>query len=248
MKRRALSMPGIPVVPIAILVVAVLFALSVAIPSVREMLWTGETRSGSVSLWTGVRDLDDLETVVWVGRTVFPHDYLKDHLTITALQRKIAVSGTTAAEALEPAELLHLRAANLAATLGLLGSDGTAGSRFVVITTRMYLGYRMADIIELVEPLMEEHLERSPSGGSPEPLRVVLPDPRVLSVVTEDIQRATYPFPAIPLDADGWRQVTTFVQDSIEQTAPMGELRRTAAHQAAQFLSGFLDMEITAPP
>ncbi len=218
------------------LVVAAGFAATVFLPELRQRVWRREVQSGSVSVLTGIRDLAELETLVYVRRTVFPHDYLQDHLSITALHRRIAAEGTTAAEALSREELLHLRGANLAASLGLLGADGRATSDFVVVTTAIYLGFSMEELIAGLEGV----------GDEDGPGAYTLPPAQVLAIRTEDVQRENYPYPAIRLDADGWRRVTTFVEETVLAAAPLDELRRSAAEQAARFLNTVVTIDVLA--
>lgn len=190
-----------------------------------------EQRGGSLTTLNEMRDMARLETLAYVQRTVFPHDFLQPHLTVPDLLRKIAAAGTTAADALNPEELAHLRAANLATLLNLASTRDD--SRFVVITTTMLFGYDLETVAEQLETVLNQHREEPPGE---EPPQYVMPPPLVLTVITENINRANYPFPAIPLDAEGWRQVTSFVEDHVTVSAPMHELSRSASRNGRDAL------------
>lgn len=207
-------------------------------------LLTTEQQGGSVSTLEEIRELSRLETLSYVQRTVFPHDFLQPHLTVTNLLRKIASSGTTAAEALTPEELVHLRAANLAQSLALATRPGDQD--FVVVTTVLILGY---DLGRIAEELQDLHLQaesgdtRDSTTAPPRGPVYTLPPPHLLTVMTENINRENYPFPPVFLDAGGWRAVTTFVEDHVVHTAPLEELRRAAAGNGARVLESMLSSD-----
>lgn len=200
-----------------------------------SLFFTREQTGGSVATLQEMRDLAHLETLAYVRRSVFPHDFLAPHLTVTELLRKIASAGTTAAEALAPEELAHLRAINLSASLQLAASR--SDHRFAVVTTSLIYGY---DLQTLAADL-EEALETAGEDG-----RVVytLPPPQLLTVVTENISRANYPFPALHLDAEGWRRVTTFVEEHVTVTAPTEDLLRSAARNGIEVLRTLLGEDL----
>ncbi|TVR71550.1 MAG: hypothetical protein EA427_04275 [Spirochaetaceae bacterium] len=203
-------------------------------------LFRREQESASLGTFQEIRDLAQLETLAYVRRSVFPHDFLQPHLTVPGLLRVVAAADTTAAEALQPEELAHLRAANLAASLNLAGSRND--ERFVVVTTTLIFGYDL----DLVATGLEN--ARIPSDADPDGSSIplyVLPPPALLSVITENINRANYPFPPIHLDAEGWRRVTSFVEDHVTITAPMHELLRSAAENGRETLQALLGPEAT---
>lgn len=235
--RRSLNAP--PLWLSAALLLVATGALLVALATRYEWDWwpqlvNREQASGSVSTLEEIRELSRLETLSYVRRSVFPHDFLQEHLTVPQLLRKISIAGTTAAEALEPEELTHLRAANLAAALRF-GTTGT-GEQFVVVTTALVYGYDLEVLASDLEAAYAAH-------SSPDPLVFQLPRPQLLSVLTENVNRENYPFPAIYLDAEGWRRVTSFVEDHITVTAPIHDLVQSAEANGKNALRTLLDPE-----
>jgi hypothetical protein len=234
-KRRTMKAPP-PWLSVVLLLLAVV-ALVLVLLSGRERisfpgLFRRQVESGSLSTFEEIREMARLETLAYVRRSVFPHDFLQPHLTVPGLLRTVAAAGTTAAEALQPEELAHLRAANLASVFNLAQTRND--ERFVVVTTTLIFGYDLERIASDLESLLSE---------SPAPAVYTLPPPALLSVITENVSRANYPYPAIPLDAQGWRQVTSFVEDHVTITAPMQELMHSAARNGRDAILSLLGRE-----
>jgi hypothetical protein len=203
-----------------------------------------EQQGGSVSTLEEIRELSRLETLSYVQRTVFPHDFLQPHLTVTDILRTLASSGTAADEALTQEELTHLRAANLAQSLGL--PTRSTDQDFVVVTTILIFGYDLERIAEELEELQvraEKQRSRDPAPPQPDGLVYTLPPPRLLTVMTENINRENYPFPPVYLDAGGWREVTTFVEDHVVHMTPLEEVHRVAATNGVRVLESILSSE-----
>lgn len=200
-------------------------------------LFRREQHGGSLTTFQEIRDLGQLETLAYVRRSVFPHDFFQPHLTVPGLLRTISAAGTTAAEALRPEELAHLRAANLAASLNL--AQNRNDERFVVITTTLVLGYDLEHLTADMERVLSG--DTTPADGDVQVY--TLPAPTLLAVITENVNRANYPFPAVYLDAEGWRSVTTFVEDHVTVTAPMHELLYRAAENGRDALQTPLDRD-----
>lgn len=184
---------------------------------------------GSQSVLLQRRDIGEIETLAYVRRTVFPHDYLSTDLTMEEITARIAEFSAPPEEVLTPEALRHFRAANLAAEVGLATRREQAS--YVVVTTEYRFGYRVSDLIPVVERI--EPIEGSASSVATT-LAKLLPPPEMLSVSTNDIDPERYPYGRVPLDAAEWRSVAEFVR---ENDVPADEWERlversreTAAH------------------
>ena len=169
-----------------------------------------------------MRDLGQLETVRSIQRFVFPHDFLLSGVTTEMLLRRVAAAGRPAADVLSPAEQRHLRASLVATAAGLPVTR--EGRSFVVVTAQVVAGY------DLTAPPFS-----SPDGAAllrdtAEEVTFYLPEASVLEVQIEDLSRERYPYPPVPIDAEGWRAVSTFVR--AEASAPA--LERGLLHTARE--------------
>ena len=195
-----------------LLVVSVGFSLIVAWPRLGARLRTEERTGGSQGNLILVGRAADFETLAYVRRTVFPHDYYHDDTTYNQLLMLDE-------DALTPDQDTHLRAASLAWDLELALSRSE--NRFVVVTTVLTFGY---DLEELEIESAEERV------------LVSLPPADLLTVTVEDIDRAGYPYGEVPVDAEEWRLVTTFVRERIESDPVNEELRAIARRNAIDIL------------
>ena len=104
---------------------------------------------GSQSALLQRRDVGEIETIAYVRRTVFPHDYLSPDFTMGELTSRIAEFGAPPESVLTKEALRHFQAANLAAEVGLATRRDQAA--FVVVTTVYRYGYRVEDLLPTIE-------------------------------------------------------------------------------------------------
>ncbi len=219
------------------LVTILVIALAIAILAGGAYILAGRTgflpsvvkrtqRGGSQGLLTAVADISELETLAYVRRTVFPHDYLQPDLTMTALVRLITARGGDAESALTPTELSHFHAANLASELGLATRRDQGG--YVVVTAVYRFGYEIETLMDYIETVDFEE-ERSRILGD-------LPKGSLLSVEIEDLRRDRYPYGPVPVDADGWQRLTSFVVNEGLPPERMAEMEERSKEQGAHIL------------
>lgn len=181
----------------------------------------------NAAMLQSVRDLAEMETLSYVQRTVFPHEFYRPGVTLTAvLERLAATDGRI--EDLAPADRDHLRAANLAQQVGL--ASDRSGRGFVVVTSVLTYGVDLSQ------------LEALPSSDTP---GAGVPPARLLSLEIEDIAADSYTFGPVRLDAEGWRRVSAFVGQRARSTAPEAELLEQAQAAAIELIQALVP--IVAP-
>lgn len=249
--RRIASVFRVAAQPITIVAVTVALALAagwVFRDEISRFLYHREVHSGSQSELVAIRDVGELETLAFVRRTVFPHDYLLPDTDVTRIVGKI--SELEAGARVSPEEELHLAAANLAAELGL--ATRREQTDYVVVTTVMRFGYTVDTLVDTLERGGDSSTARQRSGDSAateggqtasEARFSALPAAEILSVSTEDLSREAYPYGPVPLDADGWRRVAEFVSTRYPQEEKIKDLRRQARDHAITFLDRLLRPE-----
>ena len=221
----AVSSPAVVSLVVVGVAVVLLFGFRQQIAS---LVFQRTTTSGSDGVLVAMEDLAELETTALVRKTVFPHDFFLEGVSVSSLLDRIRDADRSASEVLSVAELLHFQAANLAAHVGMDASSGS--SDFIVITTVARYGYDMDALAARVADLLSQPGVHRPSArdgageavdGRPYDTVVVeLPPAELLSLETEDISIENYPYRAVPLDAEEWRRVTTFVSDWMRRTPP----------------------------
>jgi hypothetical protein len=201
---------------------------------IADLVYRETVESGSRGIFLGATPQADLETLVAVRRTVFPHDFFLPDTSVYSLLADVARADRPAEEALTTAEYRHLQAANLAAEVGLATRDGDPG--YVVVTNVIRLGYRLGEL----ESAMTERHGTAPSVDGTQ-IAVRLPTATVLSVETEDLQRERYPYSAVYLSPEQWRAVAEFVAPAVAGSSWTDQLRGRATVRGVellQYLSG----------
>jgi len=234
--RRFLS----SLLPVILLAVAVLGSISVVAVFRRQIgafIFHRESRSASSGTLLAIREMAELETIAYVRKTVFPHDYLAPDLTMYSLVQALSEGGAPAETVLSESEYRHYRAANLASEVGLATRREQGG--YVVVTTIVRFGYEVDEILEWYDRHVGDALpDQQGDAGSPGAFGLTpamwqtFPPAKILSVETEDVHRDAYPYGAIPLNADEWRRVSSFVAevpaDAIQYDRFLDESRQRA--------------------
>lgn len=218
---------------VVVIVVAAAGASYVYRTQIGAFFFHRTVRSGSQGTLVELRDLAELETLAYVRRTVFPHDYLSTETDMTRIVRRISAEGEPPEEVLSPTELQHYRAANLAADVGL--ATRREQNRYVIITAVYRFGYDITDLTNRLNA-------RRSTTPAPE-IADIVPEAIVLNVEIEDLHRDAYPYGTISLDADGVRRVAEFVADQDIPADVLSELKvesRARAIEIVQRLTGDL--------
>ena len=203
-----------------------------------------ETVSTSEVMLEELGEIYRLETVEYIYRTVFPYDYMPDSTSMTEVMRTVRETTAPLDEALPEDQKLYFDAYNLAEDVGLSEEE------FLVLTVRVFAGFELAgtpfsgtadtgappdaaaaaDYIR-IEPLPDG--ERRRAG-------VRLPQPTVTDIVIEDVDPATYRYPDVGLDAEGWRRVAGFISEHVEARTIEDGILDTAEANARELVRTLL--------
>lgn len=209
--------------------------------SLRRLIRSRERTFSSRELLSEINDVLELQTVEYVYRMVFPHDFYTPGITLEAIFDRLASQAGAPQEILTREELAYLEAYNLAWEIGYpTTSDGEA---FVVITARVRGGYDLSMELEgllRLEPL-DGAAERS-EELTPEESRVIvsLPPAAVVAVVIEDLNSENYPYPPARVDAEEWRAISSLVRDAASWRSIEAGVLEEAESRARGFLETLL--------
>jgi hypothetical protein len=163
-----------------------------------------ETRSTSQIILEELREVYALETVEYIYRTVFPFDYMPETTDLTDILNTLRYNSGPIDEVLSEDQQLYFDAFNLADDVGL------AEEEFIVLTVRVYAGFgEGAPSPEYVTVDTDEESGRRHA-------RIGMPPAAVTDILIEDVDPSTYHYPDVGLDAEGWREVATFVSEHVE--------------------------------
>lgn len=201
-----------------------------------------ETVSTSEVMLEELGEIYRLETVEYIYRTVFPYDYMPDSTSMAEVMRTIRETTAPLDEALPDDQKLYFDAYNLAEDIGLSEEE------FLVLTVRVFAGFDLADTpfagpadtgapdVAAVDYVRVEPLP----DGAGRRAHVRLPQPTVTDIVIEDVDPATYRYPDLGMDAEGWRRVAGFVSDHVEARTIEDGILDTARANARELVRTLL--------
>lgn len=179
-----------------------------------------------------IRELSELQTVEYIVKTVFPHDYFIPGTSFEQLLEKSARGGPLISDALNAQEYVHYQAYRLARDAGMYPES--AGFDFVVVTARVELGYRLADLDA------DEIIQINTDGDDTTAL-ISLPPAQILNIRIEDPDSSNYSYPDLFLDQQNWGRIAAFVQEHIIALDELEQARIAARTNFMQFFSTFLN-------
>lgn len=184
-----------------------------------------------------MRELSKVQTVEYIYKTVFPHDYFSDDLSLSGIfdtLRETTVPGSVETDyrtVLSPEQLLYFDAYTIARDAGL---DPMGGRRdFLVITAILEIGFDFSSNPPDIRPI--------PIGAeTPDSWLITLPDPQILNIRIEDSTSSNYPYPDISLDQENWKEIAGFVQANIRRMPRIHELRDRSKASLEGIFGNFL--------
>ncbi len=208
-----------------------------------------EQRSSSQVIAQDVRTLARLNTVRYTMQQVFPYDFVPDEAAYRRITNKLNESTAPADEVLGEEELRHWRAYNVAVEAGL--DPRPEAGEFVVISTTLYVGYRLDAMpgpgenvtpteLVRVRELDEEQTTGEDSTAARRLAEISLPEPSILDIVVQDVRPESYPYPDVELSPEGWRRVASLVREQAPPTAPTEDLYRRARENTEKLLERVL--------
>jgi hypothetical protein len=203
-----------------------------------------ETVSGHEAVLEQVNELSELQTVEYIYKLVFPHDFFIDGLSVPDLLERSKVGGPGIEDALSPAEYRYYQAYYLARDAGLQPLSGPYD--FLVITAFVELGYRL-DQLDADRLVSFEEPEAGENGEAATPaqvIRVNLPPAQILQIRIEDPDSSNYSYPDLNLDQQNWGRIAGFVREHVAELPEMDEIREEARNSLIDFFATFLSESV----
>lgn len=238
MKRRRAAVVVAAVILIAVFVVFFTDLVNVDLASFlpKLRLQQSETSASSTITLQAVRNLYAFNTVEYVHRAVFPYDYLPDDVSLNTILAKLRTAQSSVKDALTPEEYLYFQAYNLAVDVGM---DLGARRDFVVVTVVVTAGFDLTGLNDGTPPVFRAEEVDVPEGTIRRAV-VNVPPPAITDIRVEDIVKENYPYPDVPIGADGWRRVVAFVERQAEEIPEMAELLEIAGENGRNFVRELL--------
>jgi hypothetical protein len=237
---KLLARVAAPALLVAVLLV-VLVRLDILDAPLRNLaedigILSRETRSSSEVLLEELGEIYRLNTVEYIYRTVFPFDYMPETTDLTDIMATIRESRGSLDEVLSADQRLYFDAFNLADEVGL-GEE-----EFLVLTVRVFAGFDLAGTpFEGAGARGAAYVTVEPDGsGEGRRATVRIPPAEVTDIVIEDVDPATYPYPDVGLDADGWRRVAAFIAEHVEARTVDEGILETATDNARELVTTLL--------
>ncbi|MBP7494288.1 MAG: DUF4230 domain-containing protein [Spirochaetales bacterium] len=187
-----------------------------------------ENSASSQILFERIQALQELHTVRYIYKTVFPFDYMDPQISFSGILSTLRGGKGSVNSLLSPKERDYLEAREQADAVGLR----ITGNRreFVVVTAQITAGIDLKSL--KIEPL--------PGSTDSAGFRIIVPPPRITDVVIEDPTPENYPYPDIALTPERWKRIAAFTAVKVQERAKEGELLKSAWDQTVAFLSIFM--------
>jgi hypothetical protein len=216
-----------------LLVIVLLVGLSVAGPLVGINLSPVRHRRQAVSeiTLTEMRSILKIETIEYVYKTVFPHDFLpedppeyRDLYRRWEMGRLLTVGERDLLELYELCEELEID----------LVRHGHTTREFVVLTCAVTAGF---DLSGWSEEEMSRYIRPSPEENL---VRVRLPDPQITSITYNDDRSDAYRYPDLAVTPEKWKQIVAFIEDRIGDLVTTEGILEEAARNGREIISEIL--------
>jgi hypothetical protein len=225
------------VVPLLILVVLGALFLLLAKPlfdlDLDLHLVERETTNVSVSILKEVRDIFAINTVEYVYKSVFPHDFVPSDYDWQGLLDK-----KQQGQALTGEELHYFSLYTLCRDIGIdLREESYT---FVVVTSIITAGYDLGDTAYTTEndqSQLEEYIRISEDRTT---IYIKPPEATIVDFVIEDSSSKEYGYPDIAVQPHEWKRISSFVGRKVQEKVIEENILETAGERGKQFLREIL--------
>ena len=168
-----------------------------------------EHTATSVAVLTEVRDVFALNTIEFIYKTVFPHDFIADDVDWGRLLQKqregIFLSETDRA---------NLEVYDLCRKIDI--SLWHENYDFVVVTSIVKGGFDLSDTVYQDPEKYPDRISRAVSIDEDNTVNLLLPDPVITEFIIEDSSSTTYTYPDLDIEPEKWKLLTDFVRGRVE--------------------------------
>ena len=168
-----------------------------------------EQTATSIAVLTEVRDIFALNTIEFIYKTVFPHDFLTDDVDWGRLLQK-QMEGLFLSET----DRANLEVYDLCRELDI--SLWQENYDFVVVTSIVKGGFDLTDTVYQNPEKYPERISRAVSIGEENTVTLLLPDPVITDFIIEDSSSTTYTYPDMDIEPEKWKLLTDFVRGRVE--------------------------------
>lgn len=216
------------------------FGLELRLPDLGGLsrLFGGErTVVASSVLLEQVRDLYRLNTVEYIHKAVFPHDFLPHSVDPQALARKLAGARSQEAVPLTAAEYEYLETGSLAEELGLSPEKNPTG--FLIVTVTALAGFELEGFFTgrgEHEPFL-----RVEETGRERTAYIDLPDPAITSLIIDDPSSGAYRYPDVRITPSQWKKLAAFVTRRVRPKLLEEGILIDAEEQGRRAVTAFLE-------
>lgn len=186
----------------------------------------------SIALLTEVREVFALNTIEFIHKSVFPHDFIPEDADWSRLLVKRREGILLSEE-----ELSHLEFYDLCKDLGLSADPDSYD--FVVVTSIVKGGFNLAGTVyENPETRPEE--AASAVRVREDTVELLLPEPEITDFIIEDASSESYAYPDLDIDPGEWKVLTSYLQGRVEGMVKDEGILDMAKERGRSFIEGML--------
>ncbi len=203
------------------------------------------TQAFSIAFLKEIKELYTFNTVEYIYKAVFPHDYLPPGENKIQAVRRLQARKNITKDELTDAELQYLEAYDLSRDIGI---DPWA-NEFVVLTVIVTGGFDLSNtVFENPESASPDELSKyftvTEEHGDDKIVKSIylnLPRPEITDIVIEDIDPEKYLYPDVKIDAREWKNLVLFTRNRVSEKVVNEGILERAETNGEQFLRIFLN-------
>jgi len=193
-----------------------------------------ERSAVSVALLAEVRDIFALNTIEFIYKSVFPHDFIPDDIDWGRLLMKRR-EGILLSEQ----DRINLEIYDLCRKLGI-SADRDAYD-FVVVTSIVKGGFDLAGTVYENPEKHPELVSSAVTVTEDHAIILRLPEPVITDFIIEDSSSTSYTYPDLDIDPEEWKMLTGFIRDRIETVVRSEGILDMASQRGEEFIEGMLE-------
>jgi hypothetical protein len=242
MKIRRKIILGILSAALTGVIIFVIIDVTRGTPFLRRMgITSEETTSFSVSFLEEIRDLYTFNTVEYIYKTVFPHDYLPPQ---SSLEKTIQKIKSAPEEERSDTQKMYLQAYTLSREFGIENYS----SDFIVLTIIVRGGFDLSGTVfedpsrSTTEEIAEffSITEEKEGNKTIKNIYMQLPRPAITDVIIEDIDPEKYLYPDLNIDAEEWKKLSLFTRKQVTDKVIKEGILEKAETNGEQFIRTLL--------
>jgi hypothetical protein len=208
-----------------------------------------KTVSDSEIILKEMRDIFQFQTVEFIRKVVFPHDFIPSGISLASLMETLREGEGSIETLLSDDKLQYLAVYDMAQKIGI--DIEAEPFEFLVASVTIRAGFKLSgtalasdslpDDSELAEWIKIETKKTARESEDPvKTIRIKLPPIAITDIIIEDDTSETYNYPDIDLSPEQWRELSAYIAGELRGKVLEEGVLEHAEKNAIEFIGNFL--------